>query len=156
MAIGRLQQPLPRRSPRRIDWAHKRQPQDNDGDQCEHDAQHPLLARAACHPLHLQTFRHDRTVMSARVRPPGSWLDVAVIVKPADCSATSTILISSDFAAASFARSIPPGSRPMLIIDTTGAPCIAINRKGVRSGRSGSVRYDLSGLGILKKQKKTQ
>src|SRR3546814_2220243 len=66
MAIGRLQQPLPRRSPRRIDWAHHRQPQDNDGDQCEHDAQHPLLARAACPPLHLQTFRHDRTVMSAR------------------------------------------------------------------------------------------
>src|SRR3546814_7184532 len=74
-------------------------------------SQHPLRARAACHPLHLQTFRHDRTVMSARVRPPGSWLDVAVIVKPADCSATSTILISSDFAAASVARSIPSGSR---------------------------------------------
>src|SRR3546814_6326626 len=54
------------------------------------------LARAACHPLRLQTFRHDRTVMSARVRPPGSWLDVAVIVKPADCSATSTILIRSE------------------------------------------------------------
>src|SRR3546814_881186 len=123
--------PSPRRSPRRIDWAKHRQPQDNDGDQCEHDAQHPLLARAACHPLHLQTVRHDRTVMSARVRPPGSWLDVAVIVKPADCSATSTILISSDFAAASVARSIPSGSRPMLIIDTPGAPCIAMNNPAV-------------------------
>src|SRR3546814_16725091 len=89
------------------------------------------LARAACHPLRLQTFRHDRTVMSARVRPPGSWLDVAVIVKPADCSATSTILISSDFAAASVARSIPSGSRPMLIFDPPGAPCNALNHHAV-------------------------
>src|SRR3546814_16882703 len=118
MAFGRLQQPLPRRNPRRIDWAHHRQPQDNDGDQCEHDAQHPLLARAACHPLRLQTFRHDRTVMSARVRPPGAWLDVAVIVKPADCSDTSTILISFDFPAASAARYTTSGSRPITIIQT--------------------------------------
>src|SRR3546814_11647820 len=131
MAIGRLQQPLPRRSPRRIDWAHKRQPQDNDGDQCEHDAQHPLLARAACHPLHLQTFRHDRTVMSARVRPPGSWLDVAVIVTPADCSATSTLLISSDLAAQSVARSVHSRSRPTLLIDTPGAPSLPMKTPSV-------------------------
>src|SRR3546814_20554599 len=113
-------------------------------------SQHPLRARAACHPLHLQTFRHDRTVMSARVRPPGSWLDDAVIVKPADCSATSTILISSAFAAASVARNIPSGSPPMPITTTPGAPCLPtpqpqrapVTRKTAQQGTNVDATHD--------------